>query len=202
MSNREKEKAYFVQRLGAFFIDLIIVAFVSSLLIMPFQTSSVQKLNKQIMDNSSKYVNQEISSTVYINTMVDLNYQLGKQTGISSVITILTYVIYYVVIQMKLGGQTLGKRLLKIKVVKNDDSDLTMNDMVLRGLINNSILCDILVIIFALINKYVYFYGSAGVQWLQGLIVIISIFMIIIRKDGRSIADMVAKTKVISLREE
>ena len=204
MSNKmeEKEKPYFVQRLGAFLIDLIIVAFVSSLLTMPFQTNSVQKLNNQIIDTSTKYVSQEISPAVYINKMIDLNYQLGKQTGLSSVITILIYVIYYVVIQMKLGGQTLGKRVLKIKVVKNDDSDLTMNDMVLRGLINNSILCDILVVISALVNKYVYFYGSTGFQWLQGLIIIVSVLMITIRKDGRSIADMIVKTRVVSLKED
>lgn len=202
MSNKKEEKVYFVQRLGAFFVDLLIVGFISSLLIMPFQTSSVQKLNKQIIDNSTKYINHEITPSVYINKMMDLNYQLGKQNGIASIITILIYVIYYIVVQMKLEGQTLGKRLLKIKIVKNDDSDLTMNDMVLRGVINNSILCDILVVIFALVNKYVYFYGSTVVQWIQGLIIIISLFMIIIRKDGRSVADMIANTKVVSLKEE
>lgn len=202
MSSKKEEKVYFVQRLGAFLIDITIIAFVASLLTMPFNTNSVQKLNKQIIDTSTQYIDKKINSTTYINSMMDLNYQLGKQTGISSVITILIYVLYFVVLQKKLDGQTLGKKLLKIKIAKNDDSDLTMNDMVFRGLINNSIGVDILVVIFALINKYCYFYGSTAVQWLQGLIIIVSIFMIIIRKDGRSIADMIANTKVVSIKED
>ena len=156
VKENEFEKAYFVSRFVAFLLDILIVGFVASILTLPFQTESVQKLNNEAMDASKSYINQEISSTVYINKSIDINYQLAKATGISKVITILIYVIYFIVIQKKMNGQTIGKKIMKIKVIKDDDEELTTNDFLFRSLINNSIFCNILIVIFALINKNVW----------------------------------------------
>ena len=101
-----------------------------------------------------------------------------------------------------MNGQTIGKRIMKIRVVKNEDGTLSMNDMLIRGLINNYILANILIAIFVLINRNTYVYGSSIVQIIQYAILIASIFMIIIRKDGRSVADLICGTKVVSLKEE
>ena len=201
VKENEFEKAYFVSRFVAFLLDILIVGFVASILTLPFQTESVQKLNNEAMDASKSYINQEISSTVYINKSIDINYQLAKATGISKVITILIYVIYFIVIQKKMNGQTIGKKIMKIKVIKDDDEELTTNDFLFRSLINNSIFCNILIVIFALINKNVCFYGTSIVQLIHTLVVLISAFMVIIRKDGKTIADLVAKTKVVKMEE-
>ena len=201
VKENEFEKAYFVSRFVAFLLDILIVGFVASILTLPFQTESVQKLNNEAMDASKSYINQEISSTVYINKSIDINYQLAKATGISKVITILIYVIYFIVIQKKMNGQTIGKKIMKIKVIKDDDEELTTNDFLFISLINNSIFCNILIVIFALINKNVCFYGTSIVQLIHTLVVLISAFMVIIRKDGKTIADLVAKTKVVKMEE-
>ena len=42
VNNEEFEKAYFIQRLGAFLIDLFIVGFIAAIATMPFQTDSIQ----------------------------------------------------------------------------------------------------------------------------------------------------------------
>ena len=201
VKENEFEKAYFVSRFVAFLLDILIVGFIASILTLPFQTESVQKLNNEAMDASKSYINQEISSTVYINKSIDINYQLAKATGISKVITILIYVIYFIVIQKKMNGQTIGKKIMKIKVIKDEEEELTTNDLLFRSLINNSILCNILIVIFALINKNVCFYGTSIVQLIHTLVVLISAFMVIIRKDGKTIADLVAKTKVVKMEE-
>ena len=201
VKENEFEKAYFVSRFVAFLLDILIVGFIASILTLPFQTESVQKLNNEAMDASKSYINQEISSTVYINKSIDINYQLAKATGISKVITILIYVIYFIVIQKKMNGQTIGKKIMKIKVIKDEEEELTTNDLLFRSLINNSIFCNILIVIFALINKNVCFYGTSIVQLIHTLVVLISAFMVIIRKDGKTIADLVAKTKVVKMEE-
>ena len=178
VKENEFEKAYFVSRFVAFLLDILIVGFVASILTLPFQTESVQKLNNEAMDASKSYINQEISSTVYINKSIDINYQLAKATGISKVITILIYVIYFIVIQKKMNGQTIGKKIMKIKVIKDEEEELTTNDLLFRSLINNSIFCNILIVIFALINKNVCFYGTSIVQLIHTLVVLISAFMV------------------------
>jgi len=162
----------------------------------------VEKLNEQSTAIMEKYTKQEIDAQTYINQSMDNSYQIYRETGLSTVITIVIYVLYFIVLQNYMKGQTIGKRFMKIKIVKNDNSELTMNDMILRNLINNFILADILRAILVLISKNAYFYGSMIVEVIQYSILIASIFMIIIRKDGRSVADFIAGTKVINLKEE
>ena len=200
MSNvKEKdEKVYFVQRLASYIIDVLIVMFVATLLSMPFQNNdSVTKLTKQSSEYANSYIEGKIGISEYMNKTASIDYQLAKASGVSSIITIFLNVLYFVVIQKSLGGQTIGKKLLKIKVAKKDKSDLTMNDMVLRGLINNSIWGDIIIAILLLINKNSYFYGSMIIELICFMIIIVSIFMVIIRKDGRSVSDLIAKTQVV-----
>ena len=159
-------------------------------------------MNKQSSEILEKYQNQEISAKTYFNQSMDNSYQLSKETGLTNIVTIVVYVLYFIVYQMYMNGQTIGKRIMKIRVVKNKDGTLSMNDMLIRGLINNYILANILIAIFVLINRNTYVYGSSIVQIIQYAILIASIFMIIIRKDGRSVADLICGTKVVSLKEE
>lgn len=199
----ENNKAYFLQRLLAYVLDMTIVVLVSTLISYPFiSTKAVDKLNKQSSEILEKYQNQEISAKTYFNQNMDNSYQLSKETGLTNIVTIVVYVLYFIVYQMYMNGQTIGKRIMKIRVVKNEDGTLSMNDMLIRGLINNYILANILIAIFVLINRNTYVYGSSIVQIIQYAILIASIFMIIIRKDGRSVADLICGTKVVSLKEE
>lgn len=199
----ENNKAYFLQRLLAYVLDMTIVVFVSTLISYPFiSTKAVDKLNKQSSEILEKYQNQEISAKTYFNQSMDNSYQLSKETGLTNIVTIVVYVLYFIVYQMYMNGQTIGKRIMKIRIVKNKDGTLSMNDMLVRGLINNYILANILIAIFVLINRNTYVYGSSIVQIIQYAILIASIFMIIIRKDGRSVADLICGTKVVSLKEE
>ena len=194
----ENNKAYFLQRLLAYVLDMTIVVLVSTLISYPFiSTKAVDKLNKQSSEILEKYQNQEISAKTYFNQSMDNSYQLSKETGLTNIVTIVVYVLYFIVYQMYMNGQTIGKRIMKIRIVKNKDGTLSMNDMLVRGLINNYILA-----IFVLINRNTYVYGSSIVQIIQYAILIASIFMIIIRKDGRSVADLICGTKVVSLKEE
>ena len=199
----ENNKAYFLQRLLAYVFDMTIVVLVSTLISYPFiSTKAVDKLNKQSSEILEKYQNQEISAKTYFNQSMDNSYQLSKETGLTNIVTIVVYVLYFIVYQMYMNGQTIGKRIMKIRIVKNKDGTLSMNDMLIRGLINNYILANILIAIFVLINRNTYVYGSSIVQIIQYAILIASIFMIIIRKDGRSVADLICGTKVVSLKEE
>lgn len=199
----ENNKAYFLQRLLAYVLDMTIVVLVSTLISYPFiSTKAVDKLNKQSSEILEKYQNQEISAKTYFNQSMDNSYQLSKETGLTNIVTIVVYVLYFIVYQMYMNGQTIRKRIMKIRIVKNKDGTLSMNDMLVRGLINNYILANILIAIFVLINRNTYVYGSSIVQIIQYAILIASIFMIIIRKDGRSVADLICGTKVVSLKEE
>lgn len=138
----------------------------------------------------------------YFNQTQDISYDLSREMNVSSIIEVIVYVLYFVVFQIYRNGQTIGKKCLKIKIVKNDNSDLTMNGMLVRSMFNNFILADILMILISLFGRSVYFYGSLFVVVFQYSILFLSILLVAFSKNGRSLGDYITNTKVIKLSEK
>lgn len=196
-------RAFFTQRFAAYFIDMFLITMITSIVTYPFiNSSAVSKLSEQSREVMQNYVDQKIDVSTYMSQSIDISFEQARVTGFSSIITITILVLYFIVFQVYQGGQTLGKKMMKIKIVKDDDSILSMNDMIMRGLLNNFILADILIAIITLMGKNAYFYGSSIVEFIQYLFIIITIFMIIIRKDGKGLPDMFVGTQVINLSDE
>ena len=142
MAKEEKsKKALFVQRLCAFLIDVLLVSFGASFLAMPFvDADSIEKLNVEMNSVTESYLNAEIDEKTYLTESSSITYQLAKKNGLLTFVTIFIEILYFVVYQLYNSGQTLGKKLLKIKVVSLDEEDLNVNQMIFRTLIINSIL--------------------------------------------------------------
>ena len=191
-------KAYFSQRLVAFIIDMLFVTLVASLLSGPFiDTKKIQTYQKQEQKIMEKYAKQEISAEDYIDSYEDVFYKLTRDTGILTLITILLEVIYFVVYQLANKGQTIGKKIMKIKVI-SEDGDLDMNQMIYRSLLSSFILVNIITFMALLFtSKDVYFVIALFVQGIQYLLIFISIIMIINKNNGCAIHDKLAHTMVI-----
>ena len=205
MSNVEKDeyqKAYFYKRVLAYLLDIIIVYIVATLIALPFKTESVRKVDNQIIEITQKALNGKINAKLYGQQMNELAYQKAKLDGIANIIIILISVANYIVYQGYTKGQTLGKKIMKIKIVKTNGTELTYNDLIFRNLLNNFIIFDILLAVFALIGRKTYIYGYMFVDYLQLALLIVSVFMIAIRKDGRSVMDLLANTKVVRVEEK
>lgn len=87
---------------------------------------------------------------------------------------------YYMLIPMFLKGQTIGKWLFKLKVVDEEGKDVDYKILFYREAI-----CRILVRTISL-----------------GLSSIVSFFVMVLRDDKKSLADVFAKTKVIDIKED
>ncbi len=201
MKNSELESAYFIQRLVAYIFDIIIISLISTIITMPLiDTKAVEKYNDEAKQIATSYANHQIDVSTYLSKVVDISYDQMQVTGLSNIITIAILVLYFIVYQIYNDGQTLGKKMMHIKIVKCDDGDLEMNDLILRNLFTNSILADILIATITLCGKNIYFYGSSVVKLFQFVFLLITVLMIMIRKDGRGIPDILANTKVVSLK--
>ena len=198
----EYEKAYFYKRVIAYIIDVLIVSIVATIIALPFRTEAIKKVDNQVIEVTQKALQGKIKTDVYQSQMNELMYQKAKLDGIANIIIILLSVGNFIVYQGYTKGQTLGKKLMKIRIVKTNGKELTFNDLILRNLLNNFIFFDILLAVLALVGRKPYIYGYKYVNYIQLTILIVSVFMIAIRSDGRSIMDLLVNTKVLKVEEK
>lgn len=197
-----KKNALFIQRVGAFILDIIIVSIISSLLYSPFvKTESIDKLNKQASDVAEKYMAGKTNINTYLNQSMDISYEMSRISGVSTIIQIAILILYFIVFQFYNKGQTLGKKLMKIMVINSDeDNELTMNNFIIRSLIINSIFINMVILGFTIFaGKDIYFFAVAIFEGLEYLIIIISAFMMIFSSDGKGIHDRLAHTRVVRI---
>lgn len=200
MKNNKEIKALFSQRFVAFMIDLILVLFITSLVTAIIPTnSSIDKLYDQQIKIVENYTAGKITMQEYVNQLVDINYDIAKQTGIITLVSIAISLLYYVLYVYKNDGQSIGKKMMKIKIQKKDkDKELTMNDLLFRTMILQGTLVSIIgfcTILF--LDKDTYLATNSFLNLIQYSILIISFFLIAFTKERQGLHDMVAKTEVV-----
>ena len=192
------KKALFIQRFIAFIIDILIVTTVASIISMPFiDTSKNNKYSQEAIELQEKVMNDKIKLSEYIVEYNDISYKIARDTGFVALITIFLNICYFIIFQLKMNGQTIGKKIMKIQIVSNE-GNLFMNQMILRSMLSNFILMDIISFVFMLfLPKSIFLYGLLGIEIIQYVLVIVSALLIMFRKDGRSIHDILLHTKVV-----
>lgn len=193
-----KNKPYFIQRVVAFIIDIILIAFIASLIASPFlDTKSITKLQNSTKEISQQYMNGEIGASAFLSESKTITYEMARKSGFLSIITVFLEILYFVVFQFYFKGQTIGKKLVKIRV-ENIKGELTINNLIFRSLIINSIcynMISLCLMVFGDAN--VYFYGSICFELLQYLLLAICGFMVMFEKNGRGLHDYLGHTQVV-----
>ena len=197
---KELKRASLVRRLCAYAIDYLIVVILVSLISAPFiDAKKIDKLQNESTEVIEKYQKGEITPDEYLERYSSVYYSLSRSTGVMTFITIIIYIVYFVVFQLYNKGQTLGKKVMKIKVVSTN-GELSMNQMIFRSFIANSILLNILSIMFLMMApRHIYFACVGLFSFIQYAVVIISVFMIKFSKNGLTVHDRLLHTKVIKL---
>ena len=192
-------KAMFSQRVLAFLIDLLLLSIICSLITMFVPVNdTATKLYEEQNRVLEGYVDGSVSMKEYVNQMVDLGYDISRQTVIVSIVTIVISLLYYVVYPCYNNGQTFGKKLMKIKIKKTNDKELSMNDLLIRSMINNSVLVSIINVILVLfLSKDLYLSTSSLVGVIQYIVLIISLIMIAFTKNAQGLHDKVVHTEVV-----
>ena len=196
-----------LKRLMAYVIDILIV----SICMTPILNWSV--INPYIDEYTENYTEYtelleqanagdiDPEDAEYEEKIIDLNYQINKYKVVSSSISAGSLLLYFALLQWALKGQTIGKKIMKIKVVANrEDKKLNIGNYILRSLILNNIIFTIVLIVGVYLFKEDGYYNlSMIVSYLQLLVMSIIMLMIVLRKDFRGLHDIVAGTKVIDV---
>ena len=196
--NNNSQKPLFTSRFLAYCIDMLIVFLISSLIATPFVDSKeLNNTSEELNNIIEEYQEKKITIEEYSARYETQIYKLAREQGVLSLIIIVMLILYFIVYQTYNNGQTLGKKLLKIRVV-SETSDLNMNQMILRAFVVDNLLLYIVSFIFMLfLSKADYFNSLVVAGYLQIGVIIVSAFMVMFRKDGKGIHDILCKTSVI-----
>ena len=213
------------KRLGAYIIDIMLVSLISTFItsnsyinkdykeytktyeqyetIYEEYNDSKEELQEQLEDEeiTQKEYDKKIEklTSSFDDKNIDYNYKLIKLSIISTIISILVILLYFVVIQYYFNGQTLGKKIMKLRVVSNSDKKLNIFNFLIRSLILNEVLINSLSIILVLIlSKSNYLIYNEIIYVFNYILEMALIFTIIYDKKNRGIHDYLANTKVIS----
>lgn len=180
------------RRFLALMIDVII-------LLLVFKTISLLFVNpyqSELTTLSEKFINNEIGFSDFLYSYIDINYKVANNNIFFNIIQIIIMTLYFVLIPYINNGSTIGKMLFKIKVDKQEGK-LKITDLLIRSfIINGNLYLLILLISLPFINSLLYFTIENILGIMQIIVVIISGFMVLYKKDNLGLHDILTKTMV------
>lgn len=190
-------KAKLSKRVVAYLIDMVLLLIIFSIISCFFQS----EIDNQIKINNANYVNGIINFDTFFDNASKLYMENDKQKIMFYIINIIYIIGYFIILPLFNNGSTLGKKISGIKVEASYNQTLTFKSLFIRNLVINGLLYLVIVVLTLYIfPPKTYFILISVVSFIQITLVIISIFMVLYRQDKRGIHDLLANTKVVTIK--
>lgn len=187
-----------IKRGISYLIDITIVFLIIILLnaVIP-KTEEYFNIQSQINSINEDMMKENINFSTYFNEYSHLIYELDKNSILEYMVILIVIHIYFIFIPYLTGGKTLGMYFFHLKVVEKSTDKISLMGLWIRNFIWNGIFYYLLLLIcLILLKDKIYFISTIILGIIQILLVIISIFMIIYRKDCRGLHDIFSNTKI------
>ena len=192
----------FGKRLGAYFLDILIVLILTSLItgFVP-KSEAYREAKKKESEYIDKVLNNmfddDFDDEKLVSEAEEFRYTIDKESIPITLITVVVYLAYFGTFPYYNKGQTLGKRAVNINMNytggKYAHLMFILRTFVLYGLLFNLIR----VVGVLTLDKSSYFTLTGIVNGLQLLFVLATIVVFFSRKDKKTLHDLVFKTEVI-----
>lgn len=202
------EKPVF-KRVCAYIIDIAVVAFIFMLF------SKIELLNPnaeeydKVYDEFTTYVEKNSTTSDGLKNIMsgdeykNFSYRLAKLQIPNSILNIVITFGYFVVFQYLNKGQTIGKRLMKIRVKSKNGKRASFVQILVRSLLINEIIASIILVIFiSTMSQSMYLQANRIVELIDMLIVYGSLGFIMFRPDACGLHDLLMNTVVVSDEKE
>ena len=188
-----------LKRIIAFVIDIVIVSLVVSLInLLPLDPykdkykDAYEKYNEVVQKSTEDEKND------YKDEIIELNYEVYKYRTYNSMFSATALILYFGVLPLVMNGQTLGKKIMKLRVVSNNEKKLNFWKYLIRIVILNNIWLSLINVgAVYVVSGVKFYYVTYVISMLSSLIYMLNLIMVMFRKDNRGLHDMVAGTKVI-----
>lgn len=181
------------RRFIAYLIDVILVLIICSIIYNFIPNTEVNSLNMSLNEYTERVLNKDISIYEYFANYVRINYSIDKISIAYTGINILLTLIYFVIVPILSKGSTIGLKLFSLKI----SGELNFKNMLIRNAFATGILYMTLnVILIHLFDYKIYFILITILSLIQILLVILSLSMIIYRKDEKGLQDVFSDTHI------
>ena len=186
------------KRILAYLIDVVIVLFASSMLSnISYLNPQLETYNKYYDEYSEKtkdYLDKKTADDEYLQITNDYSYKLERNSVYSSIISVVTILLYFGVFQKYNNGQTLGKKLLNIRVKGN----LNVFKYLLRTAIIYNVFINVAkIILIVALDQNQYLIANKYLYALALVVEVTTIVMIMLRKDHKGLHDLIVGSEVV-----
>lgn len=157
-----------------------------------------KKITEEEYENILNKSNEE-----YSKMETNYSYKLLNCSIITTIISLMCILLYFVVIQFYFDGKTLGKKIMKLKVVSNNDKELGTFNYLIRSLIVNEVFINIInIILLIVLSKNNFLAYNKIIYVITYILEMAILFMIVFDKNNRGLHDYISNTKVIEDKKE
>lgn len=183
------------KRLIAYFIDFVILCIFINIISIFLRTSNMDSLQVEMGTLNEQFLTNKIDFGTYLNYYSIILHDLDRQRVVAQIISILFMLFYYVIFPYKNKGRTLGKMLMHLEVYKEEE--IGIDTFFIRGILINGIAYLFLSTLFLFVlPSFSYLLTISLLALVQIILVFVSAFMILYKKDGRAIHDILTASYV------
>lgn len=195
-----------LKRIVAYLIDYLVITLISSALVyITFinpRYDEYMETSKAYNEILQEYYDGEIDTNALSEQTQALSYELNSNGYVYTIGSIIIIFLYYGVFVYFTKGQTLGKKIMNIKIVSNKGKELKLHNYFIRAFILNGVIFNLLTLVAICFKESTYLTIYTVASNFDTILMIVLFLMILFYKDGRGLHDILAGTKVIDVREE
>ncbi len=192
-------KAKLPARISAYIIDIFLISIITSLVLSVAPRSQAYEDSYEQQFNYAKKVLEGDFNTDTVDEYAQLRYTIEKESVPFTIVACIIQLAYFGTFTFYNNGETLGKKLLKIRVNYIGDSDNSHFFFLLRAFLINGVLFSLLVLLSAYITKPNSFMLFVSViSMIHAGFMIASLVVAKLRDDGRGLHDLICSTEVLN----
>lgn len=154
-------------------------------------------------DKYTEYIKDTKNINLKDKEIVDYTYQLNKTGQVYFIVDIIVYIGYFVFFQKFNKGQTLGKKIVKIRILNKDNTSANISQLLIRSLLIYGIITQLSILLtINFVSKNMYLYINNIITFISTIIFWACAFVIIFRKDNQGLHDLLVHTIVVEEKNE
>lgn len=192
-----------IKRIVAYIIDIFIISFISSaLFLLPIFKNDYKNYVNITKEYTSAILNAGSEGLDY-DIELDYLYNMTKSSQPLNIITCGLIFLYFGIFSYLLKGQTIGKKIMKIKVVPIKGKKLNVNLYMIRTILLNNLLLRIASIISIIyLSKSNWIIADTIISYISNAVIFLILGFMVFRDDERGLHDIICQTNVIECKKE